>query len=132
MEKKTLIINGVEALSLYYRDCLFNKECALGFVTAESDAGMKHVKTQCTKCGYQTGGPVSKKAVEGSDKVKSFNKRLYNAVYKKKLEEIYAMSGDHPEITKRLQQMKKALKQGKLQTPKKRAPRKLKTKPDEG
>lgn len=129
MENKKLLINGVDALSLYHKDCLFNKECILAFVAVEQANGNQHIKTQCTKCGYQTGGAVSKKAIQASDKIKRFNKRLYSSVYKKKLEGLYAMSGEHSEINKRLQQMKKAVKQGKLQSPKKRSTRKPNDKP---
>lgn len=121
MENTSLILNGVDALSLYHKDCLFNKECTLRFVLNKYPNGHEHVKTQCTKCGYQTGASVPKTAVTPSDKVKQFNKRLYNAVYLKKLKEVYAMSGEHREIFKRLQQVKRAAKQGRLGGPRKRS-----------
>jgi len=120
MKNTNLIVNGVDVLSLYQKDCLFEKECKLTLVTGCDAKGNMHIKTQCTKCGYQTGGSVPKRLVQPTDKVKRFNQRLYNAVYKKKLEEVYGMSGDNTEINKRLQQMKKALKQGKLKPVKKR------------
>jgi hypothetical protein len=40
-----------------------------------------------------TRGPVLKRLIQPSDKVEQFSKRLYNAVCKQKLEEVYGMSG---------------------------------------
>ena len=121
MNKLNIIVNGIDMLSLYHRDCLFDKECKLSLISFNAANGHVHIKTQCTKCGYQTGGFVSKSLIQPTDKIKQFNQRLYNAVYKKKLEEVYGMHGEDNEMNKRLQQIKKALKQGRLDPAKKRS-----------
>lgn len=126
MENTKLIVNGIDVLSIYQKDCLFNKECQLGYISLKDANGNTHIRTQCTKCGYQTGSSVPKSLIDNSDKVKRFNKRLYNAVYKRKLEETYSMTGQHEGINKRLAQMKKALRQGSLHPPTKRGKRKPK------
>lgn len=117
MENTKLIVNGIDVLSLYQKDCLFNKQCTLGYVATKDAKGNEHIRTQCAKCGYQTGSPIPKSIIQPSDKVKRFNKRLYNAAYKKKLEKVFAMSGQNEEISKRLQQIKKAVKLGRWLQP---------------
>lgn len=116
MENNKFAANGSDVLSLYKRDCLFQKECELAFVATEATGSHRHIKTQCTRCGYQTGGFFSKKMLSPDEKIECFNQVLYDAVYKKKLEEIYAMSGGDEKINKHLQQIKKAAKDGKLQS----------------
>lgn len=120
MKSSNIIVNGIDTLSLYHKDCLFDKECKLSLVSVSTTNGHVHIKTQCTKCGYQTGGFVSKSLIQPTDKIKQFNQRLYNAVYKKKLEEVYGMHGEDEEINKRVKQMKKAVKEGRLYPAKKR------------
>lgn len=112
MENDKIIINETDTLSLYQKDCIFNKQCTLAFIETESPNGAKHIKTQCTKCGYQTGGEISKRDLKASDVVLSFNQELYDTVYKKKLKEIFAMSGENVEMDKMLRHIKKAIRKG--------------------
>ena len=113
MKKNTPGIDVGSILSLYHRDCLFNSECTLAFVLTEGTKGSQHIKTQCTKCGYMAGGPLPKRMLKTSGTVPPFDQHLYDSVYIEKLKEIFSMSGESPEIKKRLNQLKKAIKQGK-------------------
>ena len=92
--------------ALYSKNCVFDKLCDPAFVYRTYESGVVHLTTQCQKCGNTFGSPISKKTVDKSIAIPSFNEVLY----KKFCEEYYRPIYEASERQKKLNDIRKTLK----------------------